>query len=266
MTVAGHGAVWQEYSNQLWADLPFGRLISRRIVDEITDHALETIDALSREGMSHNEAVARAIERLGPPTAVALSFARSRGLGMPTTTTRLAGLAGMLAPFLMVFGLLMESYDGMGDPGHWIGGGALFASALGLLFLSFGLWRRHAGALGIWGRAALFTIIAAPVLALPFGWGAGLAIISYFGIAVLMLGVGVWRTDLFPHAPLAIAAIGLLWPVVIGGVGAIAGFDGARYMSFGVGPLAIGLVWMGFILWTERAEESNPPDSPVAFA
>lgn len=185
---------------------------------------------------------------------------------MPTKTTRLSGLAAMIMPVTLLAGLRLVDYDGWGDRGHWLGSALLVTFFAQLVFLFFGLWKRHAGSLGNWGKGAIVVLLASPILSAPFAWAAPVAMLAYLWLAFILLSVGVWRAHKLPRAPLLLCALGPAYSVLIGWIGAITGFDGARYMIVGgLPPIAIGLVWMGLVLWSEATEKA-PPDSPVAFA
>jgi hypothetical protein len=257
---------FQEYRAELKANLPFGRRLARRILAEIDDHLSEATDSLQRDGLALSDAQTRAIERFGTPRTVAETFARSRGMGMPTTTTRLSGLAAMLMPVTLFFGLYLVDYDGWGDGGHWVGSALLVGFFGQLIFLFMGLWKRHAGSLGYWGKAAITILFASPFLSVPFAWAAPVAMIAYLWLAFILLSIGIWRAHKLPRTPMLLCAIGPAYSVLVGAIGAVTGFDGARYMLVGgLPPMAVGLVWMGYVLWSEQTEKA-PPDAPVAFA
>jgi hypothetical protein len=259
-------SAFADYRAELQANLPFGRRTARRILTEIEDHLSEATSHLLDDGLAPSEARERAIERFGTPRTVAETFARSRGMGMPTTTTRLSGLGAMLIPVSVLLGLLLVYYDGWGDPGHWVGSGLLFAAFGQLAFFVAGLWKRHAGSLGNWGKAAIVILIASPFLSIPFLWAAPLALLVCLSVSFLLLSIGIWRAGRLPWKPLVLCALGPAYIVGVGWIGAIVGFDGARYFAAGgFPPIAIGFVWMGYVLWSEKAEKVSA-DPPVAYA
>ena len=254
---------WASYEASLRDNLPFNRVLNRRILQEIADHKQDATERLLARGMTPVDAEREAIEQLGRPRDVAVAFARSRGLGMASNTTRLAGLAGACAPFLLLAGFFLVNTEG-GDPVHWVGGGLMIASLGLLVSFLYGMWRRHAGTLGIWGKSATWLAALTVPLSLPFGWGAPIAMMGYLAGSFVLLGIGVWRSNtLQARLPLVLCAAGPLWMLAIGWIGALADFDGARYFGLGMIPTTIGLVWLGATLWNEPLEEGGSSDLPA---
>lgn len=89
---------------------------------------------------------------------------------MPTTRTREAGLAALLAPLLVVGGQILNvTVPNERGPVHGIGVVLLVASLPALLFGLWGLVRRHGG-LGRLGRAGfVLAVLAAPSASWPGG-------------------------------------------------------------------------------------------------
>lgn len=254
------------YSEAVRSNLPFGRRLSGRILAEIDDHLSEATESLVERGISRADAEREAIQRFGDPELVAVTFARSRGMGMPTMTTRSSGLAAMLLPASFLAGVMMMSYDGWGDPGHWVGGGLLVLAFCQLLFFMFGLWKRHAGRLGMWGRSAMFIAAVSPIASLPFAWGAGVALIGYLAIAFILLTIGVWKANEVPKVPMVLLALGPFSVIATGLFGRIVGFDGALFFGFGIIPVVAGLMRLGYFLWSETEQEEEPTGGTPTFA
>src|SRR5438093_1608263 len=76
------------------------------IVAEAEDHLLEAVERLTAAGRSSVEAEAEAIGRFGSAALVAriCVVQAKQGAAVPTTRTRQAGLAAVLAPLLLAFG------------------------------------------------------------------------------------------------------------------------------------------------------------------
>lgn len=254
------------YSEAVRSNLPFGRRLSGRILAEIDDHLSEATESLVERGLSRSDAEREAIQRFGDPDLVAVTFARSRGMGMTTITTRSSGLAAMLLPVSFLAGVMMMSYDGLGDPGHWVGSGLLVLAFCQLLFFMFGLWKRHAGRLGMWGRSAMFIAVVSPIASLPFAWGAGVALIGYLAIAFILLTIGVWKADEVPKVPMVLLALGPFSVIATGLFGRIVGFDGALFFGFGIIPVVAGLMRLGYFLWSETEQEEEPTGGTPTFA
>lgn len=173
------------------------------VVDELRDHLLATSERHRRSGASPDDADRAAVRELGDADLVAASFRSGDrgGAAVPTTFTRLAGLAGLaaagsgvLAAVAFAIGDRVEDADGYWSPESqaWgtIGAIATLLTALGLLVLLVGLVRRHGG-LGAAGTAAVVlgsTGALASVIAWAVpAWGT-LVAASWVVLAVALRG------------------------------------------------------------------------------
>ncbi len=127
---------------------------------------------------------------------------------MPTTKTRLAGLALLLAPILLVVGEWgNEATDNTG------GLHGTMVVVLGLAFpaLIFGLWglRTRHGGLGRLGRAAFVLAVLSPILSLGRRLRCRRALLAcLLAVALLVFGVEMLRASVLPVAPLALVIAG----------------------------------------------------------
>ena len=120
---------------------------------EAEDDLWESVDRLVAHGRTVHEAEAEALARFGSAALVAkVCISEStRGAAVPTTKTRLAGFALLLAPFLVLFGqwgnLNTHNTGGM----H---GTAVVVLGLAFPALIVGLWGSGptTAASGGWGR------------------------------------------------------------------------------------------------------------------
>lgn len=230
------------------------------IVAEAEDHLWETVDRLAAEGRTPHEAEAEALARFGSAALVAkVCISEStRGAAVPTTKTRLAGFALLLAPFLVVLGqwgnLAIEEGGGHGT--------AVFLLSLAFPALVLGLWglRARHGGLGRLGLAALVLALLAPPLSLFAGYAAIGLLALLLALSVLVFGVAMLRASVLPVPPLVLVIAGPLLMLVYGvialGVTLAGGDAGAAPVAVLVAPIAItavGLAWLGWHLSQETA-------------
>ncbi len=68
------------YVDELARELRRRGVLRPRIVEEVRGHVLDAAEAGERQGMDREEAVCRAIERLGPARSLAVEFAAERSV------------------------------------------------------------------------------------------------------------------------------------------------------------------------------------------
>ena len=177
---------------------------------------------------------------------------------MPTTRTRQAGLAAVLAPFLLVFGQVGNAATDRGAV-HGVAVAMLSFSFPAFVFGLWGLRARHGG-LGQLGRAALvLVLIAPPVSLIAAGWGAPFVFIPMVAVAQVVFAVEMLRASVLPVTPLALFAAGgvaALAEMVAAGIVTAGGADAgevAYLLSIPLGLTAVGFAWLGWCLWCETA-------------
>jgi hypothetical protein len=231
------------------------------IVAEAEDHLYEAAERLGADGRTPHEAEAEALARFGSAALVAkVCISEStKGAAVPTTRTRLAGFALLLAPILLVVGEWgNEATDNTG------GLHGTMVVVLGLAFpaLIFGLWglRTRHGGLGRLGRAAFVLAVLSPILAHAalYAAAAGLAIL--LAVALLVFGVEMLRASVLPVAPLALIIAGpiLVLANLVVAIGITVGGGDAGHLPVVVVVVpilvtAVGLSWLGWHLSQETA-------------
>jgi hypothetical protein len=230
------------------------------IVAESEDHLLEAVERLVADGRSHAEAESEALARFGSAaliSKVCLSEAK-RGAAVPTTKTRLAGLAAMLAPVFVLVGQLGNLHTG-----HTFLHGAYVAMlTLAFPLFLFGLWglRARHGGLGSVGRWAWILAIGAPVLSFAAAYAAIFALAGLLAVALLVFVVQMLRASVLPVAPLVLLGVG---PVAALATAAVALVVSLMDNNFGNTPglalavpiviSSIGFMWLGAHLFMETA-------------
>lgn len=241
------------------------------IVAEAEDHLLEAVDRLTASGRSVIEAESEAIARFGSAALVArICITQAKqGAAVPTTRTRQAGLAAVLAPLLLAFGQWGNATIDRGA-GHGV---AVAMLTFAFPAFAFGLWglRARHGGLGRLGRAALVLVLVAPIVSLAAGWGAPLVFIPLVSLAIVVFAVEMLRASVLPITPLALFAAGGL--TALTGMAAAAvvtasgGDAGHPHAVLGLVPLVLtgaGFMWLGWRLWCEPAADSAGRAQPLA--
>lgn len=254
-----------EYVQEIAPDLYGAFWMRRRIVAELTDHLLETAARLQRQGLSRAIAEERAIEQFGSPRLVAITFARSKGVGVPTTFTRYSGLAGALGAFIITAAFIWQEFSIQFMQGFFgeisSVGGVLVAISM------FGIYFRTRGQLGRAGRFGFRLMFIGFVI----GFGSSLMWFgpgAFLGLGVMLIGffcyfVAVFRADVLPRAPLATLITGVAFALGLGLFGAGLGIDtGAVAATTGEVLIAIGFAGVGRYLWSERAVEPSEWTEP----
>jgi lysylphosphatidylglycerol synthetase-like protein (DUF2156 family) len=237
------------------------------LVAEAEDHLLEAADRLS-EGRSRHVAEAEAVARFGSAALVSrICIAESkRGAAVPTTSTRYAGLALLAAPFLALVGEVGNEVTRQPKTGFH--GLFVVVLVLSVPALFFGLWglRRRNGGLGRVGLAALVLALVAPFLSLAAGWGAIVAFSALMAIAICVLAVEMIRAQILPVVPLVllvVAAVAVLVVTVVAVLVETVGDAWIELVAVAGAPLVIGIMWLGWYMWQERAVDRAAP-SPVS--
>ena len=253
------------YVQEIAPDLYGAFWMRRRIVAELTDHLLETAARYQRQGLSRAIAEERAIEQFGSPRLVAITFARSKGVGVPTTFTRYSGLAGALGAIIMAVSFVWQAYSIEFMHGLFAEisgfGGALVALAM------FGIYFRTRGQLGRVGRFGFRLTLIGVVLG--FGssalWFMPGAVV---GLGAMLIGVfsylgAVYKADVLPKRAVVTLIAGVASALAIGLFGTWMGLDtGTVSTTIGVVLVVIGFADIGRFLWSERATEPTEWTEP----
>lgn len=243
------------------------------VLEEAEDHLLEAVEHLEVSGLSCRDAPIQALARFGSAALVSkICIVESRkGAAVSTTFTRRAGLIATTTPLLLLLGLsgnqmFYQHKHGIRGTLHGLSSGFLLPLGLCAFLIGlFGLRARHRG-LGRFGTAAFVTVLAAPFIAAPFGWGAGLVAILVLGVAVILLGVGLLRAGVLPVAPLVLFVAGpvLMMLITFAVVSTIVYDDWVVFA-----PLLLTLIatsWLGWYQWNEPALDRPTSSSPLATA
>lgn len=241
------------------------------IVAEAEDHLLASVERLSATGCSAVEAETEAVARFGSAALVAkvCIIQSKQGAAVPTTRTRQAGLAALLAPLLLAIGQWGNVAIDRGA-GHGV---AVALLTLAFPAFAFGLWglRSRHGGLGRLGRAALVLALVSPIVSLAAGWAALALFIPLVSVAVVVFAVEMLRASVLPVAPLvllcggAIAALlEAIIAVAVTAAGRDAGHPHALVLLVPLGLIATGFAWLGWHLWCEPAADRAGHSRPLA--
>ena len=189
---------------------------------------------------------------------------------------RWSGLAAMLAGGILVVAFLLTEL--VSDVFFWLFG-------LFMLLLAVALTGLHARQAASYGRLGLggfvLVMIGAAIFVLMFAIGGvaqalfgfdpeesaaiGMGLLAGF-LAVLvgmvLFGIATARAGVFPRAAAVLVALGL--PLALA-IDLLSGAFSSEEDVFPVGPLigfpifAIGLIWLGYTLWSEEASAAQQP-------
>lgn len=240
------------------------------VLAEAGDHLRETASTHRRAGVDQAAAEARALAAFGDPGVVARSFAAARRrawVAVPTVSTRRAGLAAVATPVALLASAIVLTLTER-NGADW---GVAWYTALNTLILLtmvlvivalVGLHERHGGlgGLGITGISLVglgtTVVLAMMSWALPFWLLPTAAGIGVFGTAML-------RARMLPRIPILLLGTGLLLPAVLSvryglAAGSVPEVPWAVVAAVGVVVFQVGLVWLGWILRSERAVALEP--------
>ena len=256
----------EDYVRDITPDLYGGFWSRRRIVEELTDHLLETVHRLHKQGTSWAEAQKRAIAQFGSPSLVARTFAQSKGVGVPTTFTRYSGLAGILGSLVLTGAFIGEEFSESFSHGPFAEVATSGAALLGIGMV--GMYVRCRGQLGFWGRIGFRLIIIGAVMGFGFSaiWFAPGA---FVGLLALLVGVlayltAVLRSGVLPKSSLMTILAGVLGTLVFGVIGAVLRFDtGSIGVVIGTFVVTVGLVGVGRFMWSEQAVDRSEWSDPA---
>lgn len=250
----------RDYVHEIAPDLYGAVWTRRRIVAELTDHLLETVDRFQTQGLSRAQAEERAIETFGSPRLVATTFAHSKGVGVPTTFTRYSGLAAALGAFIVTIAFIWQEFSIDFMHGFFAEissvGGVLIAIAM------FGIYFRTRGQLGRIGTLGFRLTFIGFVMGFGsslFWFGLG----AFFGLFIMLLGLftyfgAVLRSGVLPSGPVVILISGIGCALFVGLVGELLGVNtGPAATTSGAILMTVGMVGIGRFLWSERATDAS---------
>lgn len=224
------------------------------VIAEVGDHLLEAVDRLTASGMARDEAEHAVLERFGSVDHVAGAFARmGTGAVVPTTFTRSAGAAGVMA-FALLAGALLLGRSGAGAASAILTAAGIGGIVAGVV----GVFRRQRPLSPRLSGTGLALVLVSPVLPLALSWS-GLVFGSLtFGLGLLLLGVVTWRGGVLPRGAAALTIAGPVLAAVFGSVMSALRQDAGQYFPVAMTIEAVGLVWLFGALWREQAESTGP--------
>jgi hypothetical protein len=238
------------------------------ILAEAADHLYSTFGGLVALGASVAEAESQALARFGSASLVASEFEEEakRGGAVSTTLTKRTGIAAMATSPLLVMGAMgNELVPASRGPVHGL---FLVALAAGVAAFAAGLWglRRRHGGLGKLGRLAFWWFVASPLLALPAGYGALLALAIEWLLIMSLLGVGMLRARVLPAPAVALATVSPLLALAVTGGATLVGIDAGEFSMILLLPVGVGFTWLGWAMAHEPALDVRPSDQPGPLA
>jgi hypothetical protein len=243
------------------------------ILAEVEDHLRETVASYRHDGLDVAGAETRALEAFGSPRLVARAFADARhtkGLAMPTTFTRRAGLAAIASPLVLLAAmpaLYAEKWTTWTT--NWsFAGNTITLVALALLMVAMvGIRARHGGALGTLGLAGLVLVgLGTLVVLAQFSWALAFWLVP-ISTGVALFAVAIVRARLLPVVPTVLFGTGLLVPAALALRDGLAGYEHAitiwPHGLIGIAIFGLGLTWLGWQLRTEHPVDTNQGMAPA---
>ena len=234
--------------------------LRRRLAEEMRGHLEDAAEWHRQRGLSWAEAQGKAIEDFGPPEVVVAGWAESKGVGVPTTLTRYAGLAGVVGALGLAVSLIYQSVSWEYSRGSFA---EVSLSFVALLAVSFaGLYVRVRGKLIPYGRLGPWVALAGFIL-MPIGSAMWFAPLVLLGFIALFVGLGAYfvgamRSGVIPRGPIVIWLAGIAATFVLRLALALIGRDGGVFVPLiGLTSFAVGWVWLGLHLWNENAVDAQ---------
>jgi hypothetical protein len=250
------------------------------ILAEVEDHLRETATSYRHGGLDAEGAEARALEAFGSPRLVARAFADAsgtKGLAMPTTFTRRAGLAAIASPLVLLAAmpaLFADEWITGRTTGWYFAGNNAILIALALLMVAMvGMRARHGGTLGTLGLAGLIlTGLGIAVVLAQFSWGLLLWLVP-ISIGVALFAVAIARARVLSRVAATLFGTGLLLTAALAlryGLFTPEGEDpiwpyGPMWPSslIGIAVFGLGLTWLGWQLRSEHPVDTNQGMAPA---
>ena len=234
--------------------------LRRRLVEEIRGHLEDAADHYQARGFPYTEAAHRAISDFGSSDVVAGGWAESKGVGVPTTFTRYAGLAGVIGAVGLGASLIYQQMSLSYSQGAFAEVSLTFLALFALSLVA--LYMRVRGKLIPLGRlgprvAIVGFVVIVVSSRLWFAPGALLGFIAVF-VGLGAYFVGVIRSGVVPRGPVVMWIGGIAATFLIGLIGTLLGFDsGPTAVMVGIAALAVGWAWLGVHLYNEGAPEED---------
>jgi hypothetical protein len=246
------------------------------ILAEIEDHLRETAASYRHHGLDATDAETHALETFGSPRLVARAFAdarRTKGLAMPTTFTRRAGLAAIASPLLLLAGILLARVEewttAIWTSNWYFAGNTATLAALALLIVALvGMRARHGGALGTLGLVGLVLVgLGTFVVLAQFSWALLLWLVP-ISVGCALFAAAIIRAGLLSRVAAALFGSGLLVLTILPLGEQFAGQDAneTTLWPFGLVGIAIfglGLTWLGWQLRAEHPVDTNQGMAPA---
>lgn len=230
------------------------------VVAEAQDHLHLTAERYRSRGLSEVEAERRAIGDFGSSGLVARAFATQRkGVIMPTTFTRRTGLAAVVCAICGFLGQAALASTTSSEIRAWTFVPLTLLAVVLFFPAVLGLRARQAGRLGRIGTAGFLLMLAGPLLATPFSWVAGTALIAFMGLGLALISLAMWRANILPRGGILLLGGGLVGSIALAAIMTAVHFDAGKLILLGQIPSAVGLAWLGWFMWREEAVEFAPP-------
>jgi hypothetical protein len=236
--------------------------LRHRLAEEMRGHLEEATERYQARGLTRNVAQRKAIEDFGRPEEVVGGWAESKGVGVPTTFTRYAGLAGLIGAIGLAASLLYQSVSLEYSHGAFAEVSLSFVALFAISLV--GLYMRVRGKLVPYARLGSKVSIAGFAL-IVVGSATWSILISLVGFIALFVGlgsyfIGAMRTGVVPRGPIALWIGGIAATFLAGLVTMLIDVDGGVVTPLiGLSAFAIGWAWLGMHLWNETESEKGEP-------
>ena len=228
------------------------------VVSEAEDHLRTEVELALARGVLAGTAEVEALGRFGDAMVVARMHLEEakRGGAVSTQLTRRAGLAAIVAPPLAVVGAVLNFTFERGIL-HGAGAAAMTVAFPLLAFALWGLRARHGG-LGAYGRAALWIFVLSPFVSIPFTWYAVFVFAPLQMIVIALLGLGMLQAHVLPAPAVAMFTLAPVVTLIASALTVPLGLRPIVFLPAGALAFAVGLVWVGMVLWREPALDARP--------
>ncbi len=265
----GEAATIDAFVSRLQPNIVGHALLRRRVADEMRNHLEESTQRYRARGLSLTDAQRKAIEDFGPPEVVLRTWAESKGVGVPTTFTRYAGLAGVIGAAGLGATFILEQVSLSFSQGLFAEASLSFGALLAVSLVA--LYMRIRGKLVAFGRMGSRLTIIGFVMATVSSWlwFAPGALVGAFAMLVglVLYFVGALKTGVVPRGPIAIWIAGVLGSIGLGAVGLLTGIDaGPMIPVVFTSAFTVGWIWLGAHLWSEKPSTEEQAEGSLGTA
>ncbi|HET7482638.1 MAG TPA: permease prefix domain 1-containing protein [Actinomycetota bacterium] len=262
---AGVGTI-DSFVSKLEPNLVGHARLRRRLVEEMRGHLEDAAERHQARGLTPDEAQQRAIDDFGSPETVVGAWAESKGVGVPTTFTRYAGLAGFVGALGLGVSTILEQMSVSYSHGAFAEVSMFFVALFTVSLVA--LYMRVRGKLVPFGRLGPRISIAGffiVLVSMRFWFGPG----TLVGMIAIVAGLGAFfigtiRSGVVPRGPVALWIGGLLMSFTVGLGSVLIDVDaGALIPLIGLTALMVGWAWLGLHLWAEKATDHSDRDLVV---